>query len=176
MIKYICPIRVRESFSYNENTGELIRIKGRIRLGGLGYIHTCGTRACKKKYMKVGFDNKSYYSHRIIWVYMTGLQPVDIDHIDGDGLNNKWENLRSVAHKINGKNQKRHITNTSGKSGITYRKDTNKWRARIMVDDKPINLGSFESKNDAISERLKAEVKYGFITKENKNDLDKRQW
>ena len=166
MSKYICPIAVRIAFSYNPCTGEFKKIKGRIREGKTGYKHICGPKNCKKEYVKVGFCSDYFYAHRLIWVWMTGKQPEDIDHIDGNGLNNKWDNLRSVAHRINGKNQKRHVTNTSGTGGVTYRKDTNKWRARIMVDDKSINLGSFESKEDAIAVRLAAEYEHGFITGE----------
>ena len=166
MSKYICPIKVKKCFSYNADTGELKKIVGITRNGKTGFIQNCRPKGSKKQYIKVGFDNTYYYAHRIIWVWMTGQQPNNIDHIDGNGLNNKWKNLRSVPHRINCKNQKIYTTNTSGKGGISYRKDTNKWRARIMVDDKPINLGSFEDKEDAISARIKAEQKYRFITGE----------
>lgn len=93
---------------------------------------------------------------------MTGEQPDDIDHIDGDGLNNKWSNLRSVSHNLNGKNQKMHTTNTSGVSGVYYRKDSGRWRAKIMVDNKQINLGTFKNKDDAIAARKEAEIKHNF--------------
>lgn len=93
---------------------------------------------------------------------MTGEQPINIDHIDGNGLNNKWSNLRSVSHSVNGKNQKKHKTNTSGVSGVYYRKDSNRWRARIMVDDKAISLGTFKNKDDAIAARKEAEIKHNF--------------
>ncbi len=93
---------------------------------------------------------------------MTKEQPKEIDHIDGNGLNNKWSNLRSVSHSINAKNQKKHKNNTSGNSGVTFRKDSNKWRARIMVNDKSISLGTFLKKEDALSARIEAENKYYF--------------
>ena len=75
-------------------------------------------------------------------------------------MNNRWENIRSVSHSINGKNQKVHKTNTSGTSGITYRKDSGRWRSRIMVNGAMINLGSYENKEEAINARRQAEIKY----------------
>jgi len=53
-----------------------------------------------------------------------------------------------------------HSSNTSGTGGITYRKDSNKWRARIMVDGKQIDLWTFKEKDEAIYARLKAEIEF----------------
>ena len=159
------PKALKRMFDYNPATGILIsKVYGGARAPGsiVGTLHKCGGKK---------FDSKSYlrayvigyvYVHRIIWIIMTGEQPDCIDHIDGNGLNNKWDNLRSVSHRINCKNQKIHTTNTSGTSGVTYRKESDRWRARIMVDDKMINLGTFKDKTEAIEARKKAELEHGF--------------
>jgi hypothetical protein len=52
-------------------------------------------------------------------------------------------------------------TNTSGVTGVNWLKKNKKWRAYITVDNKQINLGSFENKEDAIKARKDAEIKYG---------------
>ena len=154
-------------FSYDTESGLLTakvkRSGSKLDIGdAVGSLHECGPSSTKKYYLRMQVDGNSLYIHRIIWVMMTGKQPLTIDHLDGNGLNNKWVNLRSVSHRINTKNQLMHKTNTSGVSGVCFRKDSNKWRARIMVDDKPINLGTFKAKEDAIEARLEAEKKYNF--------------
>lgn len=157
---------VVKEFEYNPDTGELLVSRprgrgGRYKKGDkVGSIHVCGPKNSKRTYLRTAINGSYFYVHRIIWVMMKGEQPINIDHIDGDGLNNKWSNLRSVTSSENGKNQKIHTTNTSGKSGVTYRKESGKWRARILVDGKMISLGNFYCKTDAVNKRLEAEKKY----------------
>ena len=50
--------------------------------------------------------------------------------------------------------------NTSGVTGVTWVKQAQKWRARIMIDYKSIVLGSYINKEDAIQTRIEAEKKY----------------
>ena len=168
MAKFIDQKLVLELFNYNKETG-LLSVKstrgyrGSVKKGRIiGSIHRCGSKNTKKHYLRTSLLSSLAYVHRIIWVMVTGEQPIEIDHIDGDGLNNKWENLRNVNHSVNGKNQKAHKNNTSGISGITFRKDSGKWRARIMVNDKSISLGTFSNKDDAISARVEAESTYWY--------------
>jgi len=167
MARHIDPEIVNLFFSYNQETGILTSRKdrgigGRHKAGKeVGGIHQCGPKK-EKEYLRVELFGYYLYVHRIIWVLMTGEQPKEIDHIDGNGLNNKWSNLRSVDHKANARNQKKHKNNTSGTCGVTYRKDSDKWRARIRVDDISISLGTYKNKDDAIKARKNAEIKYGF--------------
>lgn len=164
MANFIDYKTVRECFNYNPGTGMLTLRKPRGLHGifkegaEVGRIDKSGTRRSVKlylrTYMKPGFIA---YVHRIIWVWMTGEQPDTIDHIDGNGLNNKWSNLRSVPFAVNGRNQKLHSTNTSGTSGVTYRKDSGKWRSRMMVDGEMISLGTFADKQEAVNARSQYE-------------------
>ena len=163
MAKLLDVNEIRCDFDYSPETGKLTARKprgkwGRYKVGTeVGWVHKCGAKTSEKLYLRVNYKGSVVYVHRIIWVLMTGVQPETIDHIDGNGLNNKWSNLRNVHHRINGKNQKLHTTNTSGTSGVCYRSDSKKWRSRIMVDDRMISLGTFETKDEAISIRKKAE-------------------
>ena len=167
MVTFIDAKQVRTLFSYDPETGIVTNSTGRGRASNgceSGTVHLCGPTGGNKAYRRVRLDGKLIYTHRIIWVMMTGKQPNVIDHKDGNGLNNKWENLRNVDQKTNGKNQKIHNTNTSGTSGVSYRTENGKWRARIMVNQNQINLGTFHDKSDAILARKLAEQKYGFTT------------
>ena len=165
MKKTIDPYTVRAFFNYDSETGVLSHAFSRpgVKRGKeAGTIDESGTEVSVRLYRRVMLGRSAFYAQRIIWVWMTGEQPDDVDHIDGDGLNNKWDNLRNVSHKRNGRNQRIHSTNTSGTAGVCYRAECNKWRARIMVDGKQLNLGTFADKGSAIEARKEAEVKHGF--------------
>jgi hypothetical protein len=100
--------------------------------------------------------------HRIIWEMEVGPIPAGyhIDHIDGDKLNNRVENLRCVPPALNFRNQATRRNNTSGVIGVRFYKGA--WNASIMVNRKSIYLGRFQSKNEAIAARKQAEAEYGF--------------
>ena len=68
--------------------------------------------------------------------------------------------LRIVKHADNIKNQKLSITNTSGKTGVSWDKRENSYEAYITVSRKRIHLGFYNNLEDAIRVRLEAEEKY----------------
>lgn len=74
-------------------------------------------------YWTVKVNSKAYKVHRILWEMFYGKIPskMQIDHIDGNRTNNDLTNLRLVTHKVNGRNQKRRTTNTSGVTGVNIR-------------------------------------------------------
>lgn len=116
-----------------------------------------------KQYRLIGVETKLYRAHRLAWLYMTGSMPaLEIDHIDGNGLNNAWLNLREVDRRENCRNMRLHNHNTSGISGVSWRKQRNKWRAYVMVDNHQINLGHYDDLFEACCARKSAELKYGF--------------
>lgn len=71
-----------------------------------------------------------------------------VDHIDGDGLNNRRANLRVVFHGENMKNSRLRINNSSGVKGVRL-DPTGKWRAEIRNDGKRHYLGLFQTKESA---------------------------
>lgn len=122
-------------------------------------------------YIRVSFviNNKKIRTtaHRLIFFYMTGRWPCQIDHIDGNGLNNKWDNLREVDIQNNSRNQRLSLSNTSGFTGVTWVKKTKKWQVSIGIRDKNnkekrIHGGTFADINEAIEKRKSLNIKYGF--------------
>jgi len=114
-------------------------------------------------YRRIGVNGKKYGAHRLIWLFVHGQFPTNfIDHIDGNGLNNRIENLRDVTNRENCLKQKLHCTNTSGHAGVSWNKHKNRWTAEIHVLGKKINLGAFINKDDAINKRKEAEQQHGF--------------
>lgn len=120
------------------------------------------TATDRKGYRVGAINNEGQRAHRVIYMLMTGSDPDQIDHIDGDPSNNRWTNLRSLPGGLNQKNMKRPRNNQSGHIGVFWREDKQRWLAYITSDKKRINLGHFEDINDAIAARKQAEIDHGF--------------
>lgn len=106
---------------------------------------------------------KLYLAHQVIWAMKTGSWPkFKIDHLDGNGLNNKFENLRDVSQLINTKNSVGKINNTSGITGVRWRKERQKWSARIMINYKEKFLGYYDSCENAKLAYKNAARNFGF--------------
>ena len=116
----------------------------------------------EKGYCRIRLLNKGIRAHRLAFLYVYGYMPKEVDHIDGDKLNNKIDNLRDVTHSENMRNAKKYPTNTTGVTGVTYRKSADKWLAYITVHQKRIHGGIFNTKEEAVAARQRLEKKYDF--------------
>lgn len=103
----------------------------------------------KSNYHLIAIDGEYYGSHRIIWKLVTGNEPLLLDHIDNDSLNNKWDNLREVT--LAQSNQNRSRTNTPYKKGVTYRKNTKRYRSQIDKDGVNYELGTYLTEDEAFA-------------------------
>lgn len=114
-------------------------------------------------YRNVMAGGVRHKAHRMAWLIMTGSFPKkgeDLDHINGDRLDNRWVNLRLVTRSQNQMNRGLQISNKSGHRGVSFRKDTGKWHARVYKDGKAILLGNFDAIEDAIAARNAGEAKH----------------
>lgn len=84
--------------------------------------------------------------HRVILNATPGTQ---IDHINGDGLDNRKSNLRFTTTRQNSHNRRPLVPKKSKYPGVFWRKDTHKWRAIISIDGKLRHLGQYESDYEA---------------------------
>lgn len=147
-------------FSYNSDTGLLT---WRVSRSGTKGIGSEAGSPHNKGYKAVCFNYRRYLIHRIIWLIVTGDWPKEeIDHINGVRDDNRWDNLRQATGTENRKNSKRYKNNTSGVTGVYWKKAISKWVAYIVVNNKMLHLGSFANKVDAIAKRKKMEIKYNF--------------
>jgi len=152
--------RLKELFEYQPETGLLINkvFRNSKALAGME-AGTIGGHG----YRMVRIDWKPYHTHRLIWLYHYGKWPThQIDHINGDKLDNRLENLRDVDQAENLKNRKIQSNNTSGTPGVSWNKSDQKWYASIKVNGKTKNLGSFKEKERAIALRKAAEIDFGY--------------
>lgn len=106
---------------------------------------------------KINGKGKSIYLHREI----TNCPPdMQVDHINGNTLDNRKSNLRICSASENARNTKRSRTNTSGFKGIYWNKDMGKWQAYITHHGKHIYLGSYLTPQEAHAAYCEGAVKY----------------
>jgi hypothetical protein len=156
----ITQSRCKELLRYDPDTGELF---WRVTVCNRAIEGNLAGATSSQGYNQIQISGKNYLGHRLIWLLQTGSMPCDeIDHINHDRLDNRWDNLREVTHIENGRNQSMYSNNLSGAVGVCWYDRYEKWQSSIRVDDKQLYLGRFEEINDALAARRAAEVKYGF--------------
>ena len=105
--------------------------------------------------------NKSVVMHKEV-ARMCGVIGLP-DHINGNKLDNRKCNFRGVTHSQNAMNKKPQWNARSQYKGVSWRGEKDrgaKWRARIMVENKSINLGSFRTDAEAALAYNAAAIKY----------------
>lgn len=103
-------------------------------------------------------EPKTVFFHR----QLMGEPDAEVDHINGNALDCRVQNLRACTSQQNCANrgpiQGLKRKNTSGVAGVYRSQTQNKWMARIRVGNKRFNLGTFENREDAIAARVYAEL------------------
>jgi len=144
------PKRLKELFEYRD--GELIwkvtkgskAAKGRVA-GGRG----------QNGYFYIRVDYVLYTRHRLIWAYHNGWpedRTLEVDHVNREKGDDRIENLRLVTA---GKNQE----NNNAK-GYCYDRNRDKYKAGIKVNGKTVNLGRFDTQEEARAAYIAAKLKY----------------
>lgn len=172
---------LQECFIYDKTTGNLIWKKRPVshfktihamnwnnrRFVGLQVGNVKTLKRSKTQYLATRVNNIFFAVHRLVWMYHFGIiidSKMQIDHIDGNGLNNKIENLRLVTQSINNRNKPLQSSNKTGVNGVNWHKSAKKWQARITdLDGKRLDLGRFDNFEDAVKIRKDAEKIYGYL-------------
>lgn len=99
----------------------------------------------------VNAGGKQRLASRVIWEMHNGPIPrgMEIDHINRDKSDDQVENLRLATRFQNNANTRAKISNTSGFKGVDLHKGGPKWRARIRINGQRLNIGVFETAEEA---------------------------
>ena len=135
--------------------------------GGLTYLVDLEDFDLVKQYKWI--DNASGYlvrnlnqksTQRLQRMVMNVTDPkLVVDHINGDRHDNRKCNLRVTTNKNNTRNNRLAKNNNSGYTGVRELLN-GRYQARIMVDRKEINLGFYETFEEAKEARIKGEQRY----------------
>lgn len=137
-----------ERICYNAASGLFMWVVAdrRVSLGKLaGSVSSAG-------YLIVKLNRKAYRAHRLAWFLVHGEWPQgEIDHIDGDRLNNRLQNLRVVDRSGNSQNRRGAQSNnhSCGLLGVSWNKQHEKWQARLMANKVRHHVGYFSDPNEA---------------------------
>jgi hypothetical protein len=114
--------------------------------------NTAGYLKKNKGYVYIEVDGKSYSAHRLAWFYVTGEMPKNqIDHINRNKSDNRFQNLREATSGQNRANSK--TNNMHGLKGVRrlpWMKDGDRcWQTQITHQKKVLYIGCFHTKEEA---------------------------
>jgi hypothetical protein len=133
---------LKARYIYEPDTGKFISRRLEREIGWI-----------EQGYKYIEIKGKDYPVHRLIWMYLLDRWPETmIDHINNDKLDNRMINLREVNHSQNMQN--RAIRESGYKGVFPYLKG--RWRTAIGYKGKQINLGSYDTKEEAFEIYCKA--------------------
>ena len=134
---------LKKYLRYDTDTGFFIwRIKPSVQVSEGNVAGTLMNRG----YIHIGVLGKAYRAHRLAFLYMTGAWPKEqVDHINGNRIDNRWCNLREATQTENQFNVAIRKDNTSGYKGVSLHKRTGKWAARCGINNKDKWLGIFDT-------------------------------
>ena len=142
---------LKEVLSYDKHSGDLFWTDDAPRL-------VKGKKAGTKSmgYFRIRYEGKFYKSHRVAWLLAHGNWPEgEIDHINGDKLDNRLCNLRDVSKSVNQQNLKQaKACNKVGLLGVSIK--GNRFVAQIKINQKKLWLGTFVTATEAHEAYVKA--------------------
>jgi hypothetical protein len=163
MVPRILPRRdlVRQLLDYDADTGVFTwrprEVDNNSRFNTRFAGKAAGWRD-KLGYCCIEFYKTQYMAHRLAWLIHYGEPvPIELDHADGDGMNNRIVNLRPASRAQNVANRGVFKSNRLGIKGV--RQEGTGFRARIRRNGRPCNLGTFATAEEAAEAYREAAVK-----------------
>jgi hypothetical protein len=101
-------------------------------------------------YRQIAIDKVSALEHRLVFMYVHGYMPKEIDHINGNRSDNHIENLRDCSKAENLRNTKIPRTNKTGVKGVFWDNTANKWHGRVWANGKFAFSKCYEKFEDAV--------------------------
>lgn len=154
------PEQLRELLRYEPDTGKLFwRQRPREMFNSDRSAATWNKRFAgqqafatkhRRGYLCGVVSYEKVLAHRAAWALHHGEWPAEqIDHVNGIKTDNRIANLRAATHAENLHNMRAHTGNPSKLKGVTFDKARGRWMARIMTDRKELNLGRFDTPEEA---------------------------
>ena len=129
----------------------------------VGYIKVDKTRSNRKQILvRIPKHQGQFLLHRILYYVYNGSfnELLEIDHADGNSINNSKFNLRLANRNMNNKNATKRKDNTSGVIGISWHNKSNNWIAYFNINKKPNRMYTKDF-FEAVCWRKSMELKHG---------------
>lgn len=142
---------LRSILHYTPETGVFVWLprmekSGRGGRKGRDIGKPAGTR--NLRYVQISIDGIFYVAHRLAWLWMTGQWPEEIlDHVNRDGFDNRWDNLRQATCGENSANRSNH--KKIGLRGAYLNKYSGRWTSVIHANGRLVHLGTFDTETEA---------------------------
>lgn len=146
---------LQQHLDYSPDDGAFTWKVGAYRGRRAGNIVTAKGR----RFRVITIDRRTYHAARLAFLYMNGrtLDPrqESVFHIDGDPLNDAWDNLEVVPrHYASGPRR----DNKANYTGVSYHAKSGRWRAAMVINGRNVELGTALDKHEAIALRKGAEA------------------
>ena len=159
----MCTVRV----PLTQGDFALIDAEDTDRITAFRWRAACSKRNCYavRSGRKGTGEPATVYMHREI---LGAPKGVEVDHRNGDGLDNTRSNIRIATHQQNMTNCRLRSNNTSGYIGVSFETGHQKWCASIRVNGRNIRLGCFDEKEDAAQARTAAahQIRGEFVSRD----------
>lgn len=145
---------LKDALEYDPDTGVFVR---KVRSSNVKAGSVAGS--IRHGYTVINVHGKRYLAHRLAWLYVYGGWPcLYIDHINGNGLDNRISNLRLASDRMNRENLRaaRSDNKSSGLLGAHWSAYHKKWKSHIRTGGRLIHLGYFATKEEAHAAYLEA--------------------
>ena len=136
--------RLKQLLHYDPLTGVFTRrVSTRGQRPHVGSVRPDG-------YLSICLDYRSYLAHRLAWLYVHGEFPGhQIDHFNGERLDNRISNLRHVTNKQNSENSKLYSCNKTGARGVRLDPRTGRYVVRVRHFGEDIHIGVCDTVDQA---------------------------
>ncbi len=157
------PDDVKAMMAYDPQTGNFI---WKVRRGQAAVGKIAGTPH-NQGYIQIKVGEKVILAHRLAWFVTYGEVPsCDIEHINGNKLDNRIANLRLATRSQNMANKGPNRNSRSGLKGVYYFKRTGKWVAGFRKDGLRIHVGYFDTAEEAAeAHRVAYEKAFGIYAR-----------
>lgn len=148
-------LELANQVNYYQASGEFTWLNGRVA----GTVDTRG-------YIRIVYQRKSFYAHRLAFVKVLGILPNIVDHTDQNKSNNCFANLRNVTASENLQNVGLSTRNTSGFKGVSFYSRVGLWTGTFRLNGKRIFCGyhsTAEAAAKAITEKKLSLASEGLV-------------